>query len=216
MLRRVGYGLVVAIALALAVSFTAPHSNGTLVERSPLGQVPMSPAMPVDASTGPRPSSSVATSIPNAVPTAAHSTSTATSAIRVVATALRVPALGIDLPIYEGDGTNATIGKAAHYPGTAWPGGGTLIYIYAHARDGMFIALWDARPGELIILDLANGSSADYIVTRIDPNVAWNDMSVLRPTSTEILRLQTCTGNGLTVPRYIVEAVPSDAASARH
>ena len=40
------------------------------------------------------------------------------------------------------------MGKAAHFPGTGWPGGGTNIYIYGHAQDGMFIALWDARKGD--------------------------------------------------------------------
>ena len=61
--------------------------------------------------------------------------------------------LGIDLTIVEGDGIDAPIGKAAHYPGTGWPGGGTNIYIYGHAQEGMFLSLWDAKKGDEVVLD---------------------------------------------------------------
>ena len=108
----------------------------------------------------------------------------------------------------EGDGVDAPLGKAAHYPGTGWPGDGTNIYLYAHARDGSFLALWDARVGDVVVLDLADGSQRSYVVSKILPRAPWNDLRLLRPTASEQLTLQTCTSNKKTAPRFVVIAVP--------
>jgi LPXTG-site transpeptidase (sortase) family protein len=116
--------------------------------------------------------------------------------------------LGINMRIVEGDGVDAPIGKAAHFPGTSWPGGGSNIYLYAHARDGMFLNLWNARIGDEIILTLVDGSQRRYLVSQIRPKVQWNDMSVLSATPTEQLTLQTCTAYQPTAPRFLVIAVP--------
>jgi LPXTG-site transpeptidase (sortase) family protein len=121
---------------------------------------------------------------------------------------IEIPRLGIDLRIVEGDGFDAPLNKAAHYPTTSWPGGGTNIYLYGHARDGMFIKLWDARLGDEIVLTLVDGSQRRYVVSRILPAVRWNDMSVLDPTPTEQLTLQTCTTYEQTAPRFLVIAIP--------
>lgn len=125
-----------------------------------------------------------------------------------VATRILVEELGIDLPIYEGDGYTAELGMAAHYPTTSWPGGGSLTYLYAHARDDNFVALWDAELGDIIELELDDGSTVSYSVSRIVPDVRWNDMSWLDPTPGELLRLQTCNSYEETAPRFIVEATP--------
>ena len=126
----------------------------------------------------------------------------------VVANRITIASLGIDLPIVEGDGVDAPLGKVSHYPTTSWPGGGSNTYLYAHARDGNFIKLWDARPGDAITLTLVDGSQRHYVVTEVRPKVAWNDLSGLDPTPTEQLTLQTCTSNQYTSPRFVVIAVP--------
>jgi LPXTG-site transpeptidase (sortase) family protein len=110
--------------------------------------------------------------------------------------------------IVLGDGLDAPLGKVAHYPGTAWPGGGSNIYLYAHARTGMFLNLWNARIGDEIVLTLVDGSQRRYVVSQILPKVPWNDMSILAPTPTEQLTLQTCTAYVNTAPRFVVIAVP--------
>jgi LPXTG-site transpeptidase (sortase) family protein len=127
----------------------------------------------------------------------------------IVARRIRVPRLGIDLRVVEGDGIDAPMRKAAHYPGTAWPGGGSNIFIYAHAQAGMFLALWDARPGDEILLDLADGTTRGYVVTEVLPRVAWNALEYLDPTPTERLTLQTSTSYTPTAPRFIVLAEPA-------
>ncbi|TMC67434.1 MAG: hypothetical protein E6J15_14695, partial [Chloroflexi bacterium] len=63
---------------------------------------------------------------------------------------IRLPRLGIDLPIAEGDVERDVIVQqtpenfAFHFPGTAIPGTFGNSYIYAHARRGMFLSLWNA------------------------------------------------------------------------
>ena len=108
----------------------------------------------------------------------------------------------------EGDGLDAPIGKAAHYPGTAWPGGGSNIYIYGHARVGMFLSLWQARVGDKVVLTLADGTTRTYVVSKVLPKVPWDDVAYLNPTPTEQLTLQTSTSYYATAPRFVVIAVP--------
>jgi LPXTG-site transpeptidase (sortase) family protein len=126
----------------------------------------------------------------------------------IIATRILIARLGIDLQIVEGDGLDAPIGKAAHYPGTAWPGGGSNIYIYGHARVGMFLSLWQARVGDKVVLTLADGTKRTYIVSKVLQEVPWNDVSYLNPTPTEQLTLQTSTSYYATAPRFVVIALP--------
>jgi LPXTG-site transpeptidase (sortase) family protein len=127
----------------------------------------------------------------------------------IVAKRITIPRLGIDLRIIEGDGTDAPMNKAAHYPGTGWPGGGTNIYIYAHAQTGMFLALWDARVGDEIDLALVDGTNRAYTVTAVKPKVPWNALELLKPTPSEQLTLQTSTSYTPTAPRFVVVAEPA-------
>ncbi len=94
---------------------------------------------------------------------------------------IRIERLGINLRIVEGDGVDAPMSKAAHYPGTGWPGGGINIYIYGHAQNGMFLSLWDARVGDEV-LDLVDGTSARYVVTEVLPKIPWNALEYPDPT----------------------------------
>ena len=127
----------------------------------------------------------------------------------IQANRIRIDRLGINLAIVEGDGIDAPLGKVAHFPSSAWPGGGTNIYIYGHARTGMFIRLWDARAGDTVALGLVDGTTRTYLVTRILPRVPWDAVQYLDPTPTEQLTLQTCTSYYPTAPRFVVIAVPA-------
>jgi len=65
---------------------------------------------------------------------------------------ITIQRLGIDLPIAEGDISRdideqkTPEGFAFHLPGTSIPGLGSNTYLYAHARTGMFLSLWNAQP----------------------------------------------------------------------
>ena len=130
-----------------------------------------------------------------------------------IATGLRIARLGIDVPIVAGDGVTIPTDAAAHFPGTGWPGGGASIYLYAHARTGLFIDLWKARDGDVIDLALSDGHTAIYQVTDIKPLVPWDDLEYLQPDGTERLVLQTCLSGDPHAPRFIVIAQPYRAAA---
>lgn len=119
---------------------------------------------------------------------------------------IRMPRLGIDLPVLEGDGYRAPDDAAAHFPDTAWPGDGSNTFIYGHAREGHFLELWDVRAGDLVEMDMVDGTSVDYRVTEIHPVVEWDALEYLAPTDTEILTLQTCLTYAETAPRFVVIA----------
>lgn len=124
---------------------------------------------------------------------------------------IRIERLGIDLPIIEGDGIDAPLDKAAHYPGTAWPGGAkNNVYIYAHAQEGMFLTLWQVQIGDEVVLELEDDTERTYVVTQVLPEVPWDALEYLDPTSTEQLTLQTSTSYTPTSPKFVVIAVPSE------
>jgi LPXTG-site transpeptidase (sortase) family protein len=125
------------------------------------------------------------------------------------ASRIQILRLGIDLRIVEGDGVDAPLGKAAHYPGSDWPDGGSNIYIYGHARTGMFLSLWDAEVGDDVVLTLVDGTQRTYIVDEVLPKVPWDALQYVAPTPTEQLTLQTSTSYYGTAPRFVVIALPS-------
>jgi LPXTG-site transpeptidase (sortase) family protein len=126
------------------------------------------------------------------------------------ATGIRLARLGIDLPLVEGDGLVGPDDAAAHYPGTAWPGEGSNTVIYAHAREGAFLDLWNVRTGDLVEVTMADGDIVEHRVSEIRPMVAFDDLDLLAATDKEILTLQTCLTYDDTAPRFVVIAEPVD------
>jgi LPXTG-site transpeptidase (sortase) family protein len=127
---------------------------------------------------------------------------------------VKVPRLGIDLPIREGvvqrdvEQQQTPEDFAFHLPGTALPGDIGNSYFYAHARRGMFLSLWDAKVGDLVEITTPDGRSLQYEVSEVRPRVAPTDVSVAQPTTDERLTLQTSTGPSPEDPRFVVIARP--------
>jgi len=127
---------------------------------------------------------------------------------------ISVPRLGIDLPIAEGDITRDTLdqrtpeGFAFHLPGTTLPGQRGNTYLYAHARQGMFLALWNARQGDEVFIATPAGQVLTFVVREILPRVAPTDVSSTQPTTMERLTLQTSTGPSPLDPRFVLFAFP--------
>jgi len=201
----VGVGLaVVALAIGLAIalgggsagSATPTATPGISASESPaLGDLPLVTVAPT-------------ASAPDAGPSAAPPSPSPALEAGIRANRIRIARLGIDLAIIEGDGIDAPIGKAAHYPSSAWPRGGSNIYIYGHARVGMFLPLWQIRVGDTVELDLVDGTARTYVVTEILPKVPFDAVKYLQPTPTEQLTLQTSTSYYATAPRFVVITVP--------
>jgi len=122
------------------------------------------------------------------------------------ATAIRMDRLGMDLPLVEGDGYRIADDAVNHYDGTAWPGQGSNTFLYAHAREGLFLGLWQVRRGDRVDVDMTDGSVVTYEVSEIHPVVPWDALEYLAPTDSEVLTLQTCLTYDDTAPRFVVIA----------
>ena len=159
---------------------------------------------------------------PTATPAPSASPGSATVAPTPVATVgpipdgyrVMVPRLGIDLPIAEGDVERDVVVQktpenfAFHFPGTAIPGTVGNSYLYAHARQGMFLSLWNARVGDQVSITTPAGTALKFVVTEVHPRVPPADTSWLQPTGDERLTLQTSTGPNSGDPRFVVIAAP--------
>ena len=127
---------------------------------------------------------------------------------------IQIARLGIDLPIAEGDLYRDTVQQqtpenfAFHFPGTAIPGVVGNSYIYAHARRGMFLSLWNARVGDRVSVTTPAGVELKFVVTEVHPRVPPLDTSWLQPSDDERLTLQTSTGPNPQDPRFVVIAAP--------
>jgi len=123
--------------------------------------------------------------------------------------------LGIDLPIAEGDVTRdvdeqkTPEGFAFHLPGTSIPGLGSNTYLYAHARTGMFLSLWNVLPGDQVVISTPDLRALRYVISEVHPRVPPDDVSWLEPTNGERLTLQTSTGPNAGDPRFVAIAVPA-------
>lgn len=124
---------------------------------------------------------------------------------------IQVPAVGIDLPLEPGDGSDRIpYWTALVYPGTAWPGRPGNSFVYAHGIWGMFGGLLLTNRGDHVYLhDYTSGRVQSFVITRIVGRVAYNDLAWLDATSgTPLLTLQTCIGWDFKGDRYVVLATP--------
>ena len=210
-------GIAAIVVVAAGVAFVLGGGPGGLggATASPAASASSSPTAGSASPTLPAglasdsPSVAPPTSPPGSLAPAASIPTTADGEPGIQANHIKIARLGIDLAVIQGDGIDAPIGKAAHFPSSGWPGGGTNIYIYGHARVGMFIRLWDARIGDTVQLSLVDGTTRNYVVTKIIPTVPWDAVEYLAPTPTEQLTLQTSTSYYPTAPRFVVIALPA-------
>ena len=128
---------------------------------------------------------------------------------------IQITRLGIDLPIAEGDVARdidqqkTPVGFAFHLPGTAIPGLGGNTYLYAHARTGMFLTLWNAKIGDEVLINTPDHGVLKYVIAEVHERVPPTDVSLVQPTLTERLSLQTSTGPNPSDPRFVAVAVPA-------
>jgi sortase (surface protein transpeptidase) len=192
-------GLVLSVAIGVAgtaVLFGAPM----MVEAPAAGT-----HVQIAASPQPAPVPSDDRTVPSDTPRAALLQGT-----RIV-----VPRLHIDLPLENGvaerdvAAQSTPSGAAFLLPGSAVPGTSGNSYVYAHARPGMFLALWNVAIGDHIDIVGPTGGVLSYTVFEIDPHVAVTDLRFLVPTEDDRLTLQTSTGPTVSDPRFVVVARPT-------
>lgn len=124
---------------------------------------------------------------------------------------LRIPALDLSVPIFEGVDELELNRGVGRIPGTAPLGGFGNMGIAGH-RDGFFRGLKDVATGDLIEVETADGA-VQYSIAGFSI-VEPSDVSVLEPTDQPTLTLVTCYPFyyvGHAPKRYIVQAVRVDA-----
>jgi sortase A len=131
---------------------------------------------------------------------------------------LRIPSLGVEVPVLEGTSDAVLNRGVGHIPGTALPGEPGNLAITGH-RDGFFRPLKDIHPGDLIEVERPDPSAAPQAATngprspvparKIDRYVV-RTLRVVFPADTSVLNHTT--GNTLTLvtcyPFYFVGAAP--------
>lgn len=138
-----------------------------------------------------------------------------------VATRIVVPALGVDLPVVSGDlkvpGAAAGLplcDVAQYLPAYRQPAEAGTTYIYAHARQGMFLPLLEAADrsggadlvGREVIVYTAAGRAYTYSIFEVVPNATSYALADRVRPGDQRLVLQTSTGPSGTVPKLQVGA----------
>ena len=125
---------------------------------------------------------------------------------------LRVPRIGLEVPIFEGTSDAILDRGAGHIEGTPPPGASGNVGIAGH-RDGFFRCLKDVVLGDAIELETRTGT-LHFVVDNlalVGPDDTW----VLDDTPSRQVSLVTCYPfyyQGSAPRRYIVQAVESGAA----
>jgi hypothetical protein len=147
-----------------------------------------------------------------------------------VATRIVIRSERIDLPIISRDQKVPGQGPdkyppcdvALYHTAFGQPGQGTTTYLYAHARDGMFLPLLEAsqvRNGASLLGALVQVYTSDervhiYLITRVKRHATDFSLVDRAPPGTEQLILQTSEGPRGTVPKLQVLAEPLDVRKA--
>jgi sortase (surface protein transpeptidase) len=200
--------LVAGVPLVpISAAAVRPSIPALLLDRSEAS----TPA-PSEVAALPLPTLPEVTSTP--APTASIAITDATTPAVSTLYRITIPRLGINLLIKEGDITrdidqqHTPENYAFHLPGTWWPGEGGNTYLYAHARVGMFLSLWNARLGDEVHVTAPGGQLFVYVVRQVLPRVSPIDVSSTQATASERLTLQTSTGPNGSDPRFVVFAFP--------
>lgn len=112
---------------------------------------------------------------------------------------LRIPALGLVVPIYPGTTASELDRGTGHIAGTAPLNSAGNAAIAGH-RDGFFRSLRDIKPGVMVYVETL-GATRRYRVKETQI-VAPSDVSVLAPTAAPSVTLVTC------YPFYFVGPAP--------
>ncbi len=218
--------LLPALITALGVTLVAA---GLLTLGGPVdagGTAVVEPGPPTPPTTTPSPESTPPASIgPSGSPTASPSGEPTASAADRVATRVVVPALGIDLPVVTppGDANTYPLCDVAMYiQELKQPGQAGATYLYAHAREGMFLPLLAASQvndgaslkGMLVEVYTSDDRLFLYEITEVLRHQLTLDAALNATTSQ--LWLQTSEGPKGTPQKLQVVAMPLSEGAADH
>lgn len=125
---------------------------------------------------------------------------------------LKIPAIGVEAPIYHGDTLDLIKNGIGHYPGSYFPGEGSSIVLAAHNSKEHFMYLPKLREGDQIIIDTIYGTYTYKMITsKIIKDTDIKSLPI--QTEKEILMMYTCypvATIGHKSKRYVVYAEAVD------
>ena len=202
---RVRTRLLPALLTAAGVTLLAA---GLLTYTTPVDAEPAPTASPTAT---PSPAAETASPLITLPPlgSAAPSPSASAPSDRV-ATRVRVAALDIDLPIIPGNAGYPLCDVAMYLRELGQPGQGRATYLYAHAREGMFLPLLETseRRQRGVIVEVWTSDDLRFLYEVVDVRRAQTTLDDPVSATTEQLWLQTSEGPKGTVGKTQVLAEP--------
>lgn len=118
---------------------------------------------------------------------------------------IQIPAIGVDMEMYEGIRMTTLDRGPGHWPGSAMPGSGGNVVVGGHrtSKHAVFRHVDQLAAGDEIVFVGADGARHIYVVNRIevvDPSAVW----IVEPTATPQATLFACHPPGSTRQRIIV------------
>ena len=155
--ERVRTRIFPALLTAAGVTMLAA---GLLTYTTPVAAEPAATATPTPPAT-PIPTASPLLTLPP-LGSGPPPSATPTADPDRVATRVRIAALDIDLPVIRGPDGYPVCDVAMYLKELRQPGQGAATYLYAHARDGMFLPLLETRERDQLGMVVEVWTSDDY------------------------------------------------------
>jgi hypothetical protein len=189
---RILPALLTAVGVTILSAGLLTYTVPVQAEPEPQSPEPTVAAVPTPSALLTLPPIGTATPLPSASPTP-------TPPADRVATRVRVKQLGIDLPVIKGNAGYPYCNVAMYLAVLSQPGFGKATYLYAHAREGMFLPLLRTKGRTMRGMTVEVWTSDDmvfrYEISEVFRHVAYNE-GLDRPggATTEELWLQTSEG----------------------
>jgi sortase A len=195
------------MAVVLGGTWAAARGLAWASERSSIAAFEMARAAVASSPPGPAPAVQVDQSLWDAGRIRAYTRALTRPAPPPLAL-LRIPRLGLEVPVLEGTDEWTLDRAVGHIEGTPRPGQDGNVGIAGH-RDGFFRVLKDISEGDVVELALPS-EVRRFRVARLSI-VGSEDARVLAPTQRPLLTLVTCYPFyfvGSAPKRFIVQAAP--------
>jgi hypothetical protein len=191
---------------------------GLLTYTTPVAAEPAPSVRPTATATPPPTPSPLITLPP--LESAPPATPSPTAAADRVATRVRIAALDIDLPIVEGPPGYPYCDVAMYLVDDALgqPGQGRAIYLFAHAREGMFLPLLDTPEREQrgMVVEVWTSDDFRFLYEIVDVRRDQRTLPDALAATSEELWLQTSEGPRGTPGKTQVIAEPLSVERADH
>ncbi len=197
----------VTLVAAGLLSYTGPADAG--FSPAPSAAVVLSPA-PSAVPASPSPGGATSSPGPSASPSGFPADRVAT---RVV-----IPVLKIDLPIVKPPSNESypRCNVAEYIQALGQPGQGRATYLYAHAREGMFLPLLRTADAKLkdLLVEVYTSDNLVFLYQITDVRRHQLDLDAAQAATTEQLWLQTSEGPKGTKPKTQIVAMPLSSGPA--